>query len=42
MPKNSYNNNREAIKNAKLILKHTKCDAVKIESNFKNSSIIKN
>ena len=41
MPKNSYNNNREAIKNAKLILKHTKCDAVKIESNLKNSSIIK-
>ena len=30
MPKGSYNNPSEAIKNAKLIKKKTKCDAVKI------------
>ena len=31
----------QAKKNAKLILKKTKCDAVKIESNNKNFKIIK-
>ena len=41
MPKGSYNNPSEAIKNAKLIKKKTKCDAVKIESNNKNFKIIK-
>tara|TARA_B100000123_G_C25690656_1_gene410650 strand:+ start:356 stop:1147 length:792 start_codon:yes stop_codon:yes gene_type:complete len=41
MPKNTYRNASEAKKNAKLIFKKTKCDAVKIESNNKNFSIIK-
>ena len=41
MPKGSYNNVIEAKKNAKLILKKTRCDAVKIESNYKNFNIIK-
>ena len=42
MPKNSYRNVKIAKKNAKIIIKQTKCDAVKIESNQKNFSIIKN
>ena len=41
MPKGTYNNVAIAKKNAKLIIKKTKCDAVKIESNNKNYSIIK-
>ena len=41
MPKGSYKNPTQAKKNAKLILKKTKCDAVKIESNNKNFKIIK-
>ena len=41
MPKGSYNNSKQAIKNAKLIIKKTKCDAIKIESNFKNFNIIR-
>jgi len=41
MPKASYNNKFKAIKNAKSIIKNTKCDAVKIESNNKNFGIIK-
>ena len=41
MPKGSYNTPNQAKKNAKLILKNTKCDAVKIESNNKNFKIIK-
>ncbi len=40
MPKNSYNNLNQAEKNAKLIIKKTKCDAVKLESNNKNFKII--
>ena len=42
MPKGSYSNISSAKKNAKLIIKKTKCDAVKIESNKKNYDIIKN
>jgi len=42
MPKNSYVNLKEAEKNAKLIIKKTGCDAVKLESNNKNFKIIKN
>jgi len=42
MPKGSYSNISTAKKNAKLIIKKTKCDAVKIESNKKNYDIIKN
>ena len=41
MPKGSYRNPSQAKKNAKLIYKKTKCDAVKIESNNKNFKIIK-
>lgn len=41
MPLNSYSNIRLAKKNAKKAIKKTKCDAVKIESNNKNFSIIK-
>tara|TARA_B100000674_G_scaffold440343_1_gene403193 strand:- start:189 stop:980 length:792 start_codon:yes stop_codon:yes gene_type:complete len=41
MPKGTYTNKIKAKKNAKLIKKLTKCDAVKIESNSKNFEIIK-
>ena len=41
MPKNTYSNSKLALKNAKKILKTTKCDAVKIENNRKNFTIIK-
>ena len=41
MPKGTYANKRLAKKNARLILKLTKCDAVKLESNSKNYAIIK-
>ena len=41
MPKNSYNDINSQ-KNAKKIIKKTKCDGIKIESNKKNYSIIKN
>ena len=41
MPKDSYNNSKIAVKNAKLIIQKTSCDAVKIESNKKNFNIIK-
>ena len=40
MPLNSYSNIRIAKKNAKNAMKKSKCDAVKIESNYKNFSII--
>ena len=40
MPINTYRNINEAKKNAKLILKKTKCDAVKMECNGKNFKII--
>ena len=40
MPKGTYVNSNAAIKNSKLIIKKTKCDAVKIESNKKNFKII--
>jgi len=41
MPANSYKNVKQAKKNAKLIFKKTKCDAVKVECNGKNFDIIK-
>ena len=41
MPKGSYGNLKIAKKNAKLLMKKTDCDAVKIESNKKNFKIIK-
>jgi 3-methyl-2-oxobutanoate hydroxymethyltransferase len=40
MPNNTYRNIKEAKKNAKLIFKKTKCDAVKMECNGKNYKII--
>tara|TARA_B110000971_G_C19871782_1_gene436530 strand:+ start:19 stop:792 length:774 start_codon:yes stop_codon:yes gene_type:complete len=40
MPYNTYKNSPQAIKNAKLIYKKTKCDAVKVECNGKNYKII--
>ena len=40
MPKGTYDNSFIAIKNAKIVMKKTKCDAVKIESNKKNFKII--
>ena len=41
MPKNSYKKPNQALKNAKLILKKTGCDAVKIENNSYNLNIVK-
>tara|TARA_B100001989_G_C24513649_1_gene451863 strand:- start:151 stop:927 length:777 start_codon:yes stop_codon:yes gene_type:complete len=41
MPKGTYKNKKDAKKNAKLLKKVTGCDAVKIESNKKNSNIIR-
>ena len=40
MPKSSYKTPAQASRNAKLIVKKTHCDAVKIESNSKNFKII--
>ncbi len=42
MPKDSYKNLKIAEKNAKLLIKKTGCDALKIENNKKNYQIIKN
>jgi 3-methyl-2-oxobutanoate hydroxymethyltransferase len=42
MPINSYRTIKEGKKNAMLIFKKTKCDAVKVECNGKNFEIIKN
>ena len=41
MPYNTYRNSKEAIKNAKLVMKKTKCDAVKMEGGKKIISIVK-
>ena len=40
MPKGTYENVNIAKKNATLVMKKTKCDAIKIESNKKNFKII--
>ena len=40
MPKNTYKDVKEAKKNAQLIVKKTKCDAVKMEYNGNNFKII--
>ena len=42
MPKDSYKNLKIAEKNAKLLIKKTGCDALKIENNKKNYQIIEN
>ena len=41
MPKGTYNNASSAEKNAKLIMRKTKCDAIKIENYKRNYNIIK-
>ena len=41
MPKDSYIRPKQAIKNARKILKETKCDAIKIENNSFNLNIVK-
>ena len=41
MPKNSYKNPIQAVKNARLIIKKTGCDAIKIENNLYNLNIVK-
>ena len=42
MPYNTYRNPNEALKNAKLIMKKTKCDAIKLEGGKKIIPIVKN
>jgi len=41
MPYNTYRNSKEALKNAKLILKKTECDGLKLEGGNKIIKIIK-
>ena len=41
MPYNTYRNSKEALKNAKLVMKKTKCDAVKLEGGKKIIAIVK-
>jgi 3-methyl-2-oxobutanoate hydroxymethyltransferase len=41
MPYNTYRNPQEALRNAKLVFKETKCDAVKLEGGKKIISIVK-
>ena len=41
MPYNTYRNSKEALKNAKLVIKKTKCDAIKLEGGSKIISIVK-
>ena len=35
MPHNTYRSSKEALKNAKMIMSKTKCDAVKLEGGIK-------
>ena len=42
MPHNTYRNPKEALKNAKLVMKKTKCDGVKLEGGKKIIPIVKN
>ena len=41
MPYNTYRNSKEALKNARLVMKKTKCDAVKLEGGRKIIPIVK-
>ena len=41
MPHNTYRNSKEALKNARLVMKKTKCDAVKLEGGKKIIPIVK-
>ena len=40
MPYRTYQNKRQALTNARKILKETKCEAVKLEGGFKIKSIV--
>ena len=42
MPFNTYRNSKEALKNAKLLMKKSKCDAIKLEGGKKIIPVIKN
>ena len=41
MPHNTYRNSKEALKNAKFIMKKTKCDGVKLEGGKKIIEYVK-
>ena len=41
MPHNTYRSSKEALKNAKIIISKTKCDAIKLEGGRKVAQIIK-
>ena len=41
MPYNTYRNSKEALRNAKLVIRKTKCDAIKLEGGSKIISIVK-
>ena len=41
MPFNTYNNNKEALANAKNIINYTKCQSIKIETDENNIGIVK-
>ena len=41
MPYNTYRNSKEALKNARLVMKKTNCDAIKLEGGKKIANIIK-
>ena len=41
MPYNTYRNSKEALKNAKIVMKKTKCEAIKLEGGSKIISIVK-
>ena len=41
MPYNKYRNSKEALKNARLVMKKTKCDAAKLEGGKKIISVVK-
>ncbi len=41
MPYNTYRNSKEALKNARLVMKKTKCDAVKLEGGKKIIPVVK-
>ena len=41
MPYNTYRNSKQALKNARLVIKKTKCDAVKLEGGKKIIPIVK-
>ena len=41
MPYNTYRNSKQALKNAKLVVKKTKCDAIKLEGGKKIINIVR-